>query len=497
MALFDDEQLYSDSATAPPMSPLVAPQPGVGLAEQPLASEQGFVPGSFPLGVGLSGGSPTLPAPDQPPRPKAPLDLKKEAIAGMTTGEKVFGALGEFGAALQGKSSPLLAQIEAKRKEKLLQLEEMRGTTSVLEQGIKLTEGLEGDARTKFIDTYATRLDGMDPGLGETYRRLSERPDLLTRFKDYEPYLSEPMKLMMKTNPKEFIKFAGTEGGQRALEKSYDQFLLNGRPGVGVGGASHKTASIIGNLQQLVSPEQKAKYDKDGRISISEFREINEELKAKNHPLALSDQQFAAAMRAGDEFFAPFNMLSPKKEQEVEAARAKDKGMKPGTMTEIPLGGKNFARAAYDPDKTLFPNAEHDANGFAILGKGTKDGTTINMPPTRAETYRLGADGKIHKIVIQIGADGKVRETDAGVADRPPGSGNPLLDEVAKFLSNERGNLPGPRPGGGLAPKPSAKPKPVPAAAVPAGIPAGSTKVGKSPDGKDVWQAPDGKKYTP
>ena len=118
--------------------------------------------------------------------------------------------------------------------------------------------------------------------------------------------------------------------------------------------------------------------------------------------------------------------------------------LQPGEITDIPLGGKNFAKAAYDPDKTLFPQAAHDANGFAILGKGTKEGTTINMPGAEGfgvnpETgkpghYSLGKDGTLRWDKIEpVDKTDPVKKAIAEAIGKGGKGGVPKISTKAEF----------------------------------------------------------------
>lgn len=246
------------------------------------------------------------------------LGAREEMIAGMSPSERFFGMLGDVGRGLQGKPLRIDAMVEEKRKEKLLRMEELKGSVSSLEHGIKLAEGLDGDKRKEFVESYAGRLDEIQPGLGGTYRALAEKPGLLTQFQQYMPYLSQPMQTMLKTNPQGFLKFAGTAEGMKALEGAHERSLIEGPTG-----AAKKMTTIIGGLQQLAPPEMVEKFNKDGRISVKEIRELNELLKAQKSPAALTDEQMAAAEKAGDAFWTPLGVLSSKREGDVLEGVAK------------------------------------------------------------------------------------------------------------------------------------------------------------------------------
>lgn len=307
-------------------------------------------------------------------------------------------------------------------------LEEVKSLTSALEHGVGMLDQMpEGDARTKFIASYAGRLDSLAPGMGDTFRAVADKPVLLTEFEKYKPFMTEPMKIMAQTRPRDFLKFVGTAEGQKQLETARERQLIEGP-----GGATTKARTIVTHFNQLAPPEMAERANKDGRITLKEFTEVNEWLTAKGSPAALSQEQMNAAGRSGDSFYTPLGILSPKHEQEVMAQQAKDK-LKPGQQVDIPEGGSRFAKGVYDPDNKLFPGTEHNKEGFAILGRGTKEGTKFEFPPTTAEVNRT-VDGKTHKFKVSISAGGAVQETDLG--EVAPKEKSPLQQRIADTVAD-------------------------------------------------------------
>lgn len=338
-------------------------------------------------------------------------------------------------AAVEPKRQPYLtprarASMAAHDAHRKANLEEVKSLTTAMEHGVGMLDQMpEGEARTKFIDAYAARLDGLSDGMGETFKAVAAKPVLLTEFEKYKPFMTEPMKLMAQSNPRGFLRFVGTPDGQKQLESAHERFLIEGP-----GGATSKARTIITHFQQLAPPDMAEKFNKDGRVTLKEFTELNEWLTAQKSPAALSQEQMNAAGRAGDSFYTPLGILSPKHEQEVMAAAAKDK-LKEGQVVDIPEGGSKFAKGVYDPSKKLFPETEHNAQGFAILGRGTKEGTKFEFPPTTAEVTRT-VDGKPHKFKVVISSDGKVQETDLGEQAPPPKNVSPLQQIIADAVAD-------------------------------------------------------------
>src|SRR5688572_29347096 len=97
MATYDHEDfLVSDSVDAPDASPLLIPDDATGIA----LDTQAPAP-VFDLGAGAPPLSPGM----------RRTDSRRSAIDSMGPGQKFLTALGEVGAGLQGKSSPLDAQL--------------------------------------------------------------------------------------------------------------------------------------------------------------------------------------------------------------------------------------------------------------------------------------------------------------------------------------------------------------------------------------------------
>jgi len=371
-------------------SPLITPAQGIGLApEAAPAVAQAPVTGALPMN-----------------RYDREQDLKKAAVAKMGGVEKVFSALGEFGAGVtgHGATSPLTIDIRQQREERLAQAEEFKLHTQALEDGVKIAKGLQGDAKNGFVEDYAAQLEQAKPGLGKTFKHLSANPNLLTNLQSYQKYLPKSVMLLAQNDPQAFWHLAGSAEGIKLFQKAEAQYETEF--------ATNQATGMISNLQQLGLPEELVaeanKAGAGGKLPASVFNKIQDYLPA-GHPYKISPEGRAAInanKEESDLFHHGLNMLSPSDEAGIAKKHAEEKPkLQPGDMQDIPLGGKNFAKGAYDPDKTLFPKAEHDANGFAILGKGTKEGIQINMPSSEGfgvnpETgekghYTLGKDGTL------------------------------------------------------------------------------------------------------
>jgi hypothetical protein len=165
-----------------------------------------------PPGIGLS----------QPARSRDPVS---EAYSKMSGPQEFFTRLGEFGAGVTGQSSPLQARLEAQRRNKLAKIAEVKETTSALEHGVKLAQGMEGDARTSFIDAT--------PRPWTRWTRARERPSrwplivrTSSRTSGIMPYLPEPMQVSGEDGPAGPSQDLGTAEGIKAIDEAKSQFNL-------------------------------------------------------------------------------------------------------------------------------------------------------------------------------------------------------------------------------------------------------------------------------
>ena len=430
---FFDEPLFSETALNPvPESSLIqAPSSGIGIAPEQAPAPVFDATRLRPLS-----------------RPEVNLDLKREAISRMSAGEKFFGALGEFGAAVQGRPSPLLAQIESRRRDRLLHLQEVKLFAETSKDVLNTADRLSGDARNKYIQAKADMLNSVSPGSGEMLKNFADDPEYGKLVLEHAAK-SPTLKLTLETG--------GLRAARDLLKSAEGGKLIRGEiESAALPKIRNKLMGLAMAARELSTPEEYKKIMEDGILSPAEAQRLSE--RARGHEqykaLALSDSESTLASRHEEATYGLSGFATTKTAQQVLEAKGKEKPkLQVGEIFELPLGGKNFAKVTYDPDKTLFPQAERTAEGLAILGKGTKEGLKIEFPPTTAEVNRE-VGGKVHKFKIQISADGTVRETDMGEV-KPLPKGGALGAIIDEALKNPKG---APKP----AAKPSAKP-PVPA----------------------------------
>lgn len=323
MALFDDEYMVSDAQDAAPVSPLVAPpDPGIGLA--PPATQA-------PAPVADA----TRIAPLSPR--EIQLDRRKEAIAQMGGLEKFLSAVGEFGAGVQGRESPLDKRLKMQQADKLQKLQEFKIHTEGLQDGVKMVQKLKGDARTGFIEQYAAQLDGVRPGLGNTFRELAKQPDMaqvLGKYANNSPTLKRALEL--DPTGDSALKLITSPGGMKTINAEIDSGVM---PLLLKKGQTFKMG-----WQQLVPPEMAERFNRDGQISASELMEANDWIKA-NKPdvakkLAFSDEDIQIINRNQDAFYGTLGIATPKTEQEILKERGKvDAKDKAPTTRTVRQGG--------------------------------------------------------------------------------------------------------------------------------------------------------------
>jgi len=257
-------------------------------------------------------------------------DSLRDEYSKMSRGQEIFARIGEFGAGVTGASSPMQARLKAKREDKLLQMEELKGSWEALEHGTKLLEGLQGEERTKFAESYGARLEGVQAGLGATFKALSAKPDLakqLSVFGDKSPTI----KRALQADPtgKTAFKLLSSIDAQKTIQSEMDA----GQMPV----LLRKGQTFLMGWQQLVPPEMAEGITKDGRVTASELIRANEWIKA-NKPdvaksLAITDDELEIVNRNSEAFYGSLGILSPKDEGEVTKDKAKKEGAAPPQRT--------------------------------------------------------------------------------------------------------------------------------------------------------------------
>lgn len=377
----DQNYLVSDGMGGAPVSPLVQPETGIGLAPH-MGADSGIN-----LAEVSPAASPVAPVAKSPAMQQ--VDLRRAAIDKMGSGEKILSALGEFGAGLQGRASPLDARIKQQQADRVQKLQEFKVHTEALQDGVKMVQKLRGEARTGFIEQYAAQLDEVRPGLGTAYRELAKQPDMasvLSKYGDKSP----TAKSLLEADPTgaAFLKVLASRDGLKTINAEIDSSVM---PTLLKKGQTFKMG-----WQQLVPPEMAERFNKDGQITASELMEANDWLKA-NKPdvakaLAFSDEDIQIIGRNSDAFYGALGIASPKTEQTAIAEKLKtDARDKAPTTRTIKKGDQEITEEWIDGAWKQVATAPRKVAGEG--GDGKVDTVTRNTELKLADDYARDTKG--------------------------------------------------------------------------------------------------------
>ena len=339
-------------------------------------------------------------------------DLRAEAIANMSPGQKFFGALGEFGAAVQGKPSPLDERLKQQREERLLQATELKAHFGALEDGAKIAKGLQGDARKGFIDDYASQLETVRPGLGNVFKNIAKQPKFMENMRAMIKYLPPLTQAMVEMNPEEALKHFGTPAGAKEMRDAENQYNLKL--------ATKQASGMIANLAKLDLPEDiMAGEKKTDKMTASLFNKIQDFL-PQGHPYKLSPEvrdSINSSKETQELFYTTLGVRSPSSTAEIDKKVAERKEQ--GAQSTV---GKIMA----DLDAGHISKEQADA---AIKHANEKAGVTVNMPGyTGLVTLPSGKPG-----LLRVGKDGKTEITE-GVSP-PPKEVDPVRQKIADLIA--------------------------------------------------------------
>lgn len=337
------------------------------------------------------------------PKPTKLRDSVRSEFDALSPMRKVGAALSEFGAGITGKASPLATRVEEKRKEKLLQFQELKQITDALEHGVSMRTGMDESNAAQFDAAYGDRLEQIQPGMKQTYMALTKRPDLLSSFKEYAQHLPEPLRVMMKSQPKEFLKFAGTAEGMKVLVEAKDKTDLKG--------ATLKVQTAMLGLDQFVPPEKLKAIKADNVVTASEILDIQQYLPKE---AKLSDTQIEAIKRNDRVFWEGLGVLHGPKEQELLADRAKKAGKpldEPKTQT---VEGNVYQ---WDPENQAVGKRLPTDSRYKLLG------------PVKAPGSPGGIDPKIVETELKLSDDW--RQDTRKFAERKP-----LFESATDYMAN-------------------------------------------------------------
>jgi len=330
-------------------------------------------------------------------------DPVKDAYSKMSGSQEFFTRLAEFGAGVTGQPSPLVAEIETKRKAKLTQLQELKETVSALEHGIEMRKGMSAEDAAAFDEAYGNKLEAIQPGMKQTFTALAKKPDMLTQFKEYAQYLPEPIQVMMKSNSKEFLRFAGTAEGMKVLVDAKDKSDLRL--------ATKKVQTALLGLDQFVPADKLKAIKADNVITASEVLEIQQYLPDQ---VKLSEAQVDSIKRNDRVFWEGLGVLHGPKEQELLVDRAKRAGRPPDEPKTQTIAGKVYQ---WDPDKTI---------------TGTRLGTDtryVELGPVKEPGKPGGIDPQIVNVELKVSDD--YRQDSKKFSER-----RPLFESTTDYMAN-------------------------------------------------------------
>lgn len=364
-------------------------------------------PSSSPSGIGLAPVRGEMPAAPQPREEIGVWQAMKESFKPVAV-------------ARRGRQ-------QERESEARIKAQELTAIVTAMEHGVKMLEGLEGDQRANAAKFYGDQMERLYPGMKDTFSAIADQPALLTKFDSIMPNLPEPMRVLAKRSPKEFLKYAGTSDGQQAMRAALDSVELRT--------ATKKVQTALMGIQQLLPPEIAEKYGQDGVITASEVFDMQQYLPEN---VRLTDAQ-AESVRRDRTFWHGLGVLSGEREQAVMEERAK----KP--KNKSPLGRLNAEReelvkanpddpmiAIYDDmikkvsqHKPAAPKAAPKPPSPVQERKDAEVDQTIEAVDARVGSMLEQLQQTPH-LVGPAGAARRVTETVAGIA--APGMETPGLD---------------------------------------------------------------------
>ncbi len=388
--LFTDPEMSLD----PNASPLFAePSSGLGMGSDGQAAAPAPA-AAAPADVGIGVAPPQAPAAASP---------RQAEFDRLSMGEKIALGMQEVGAAASGKPSVVDQRVKQTQESRLLQQQEFMQRTQAMEHGVKMAQGMQGEARQQFIEQHANAMDQVYPGVGAAFKTIAKMPDVGQRFMKYAAQ-SPTLKWALDADPSggTLLKMMQDPKHMEKINSEIDLATINDP---NVASPFSKIRNIMGTMPQLLPPKMYENLNKDGWTE-SEFREANDFIAKHPNPdmqkMALTPEQMTLVSKYGDDVFPKLKILPASSEKKVaEKHLEREPALRPGMIKEFSAGDKNVEQRIYDPEGTYAPGVEHDANGWAVVGRGTKaGGTTVNLPKVESSA-RTGANEDFQKHVYR------------------------------------------------------------------------------------------------
>lgn len=295
---FDVQPNTSDVLTMPSSN-----APGINLAPAPPAAPGigiGSAVDPFRAAVDEATGANAPPVVAAPQNAPNRMDLRRQAIDQMGGGEKFLAALGEFGAGMLGKQSPLDARIAAQRQERALQNAELRANVQLMHESVGEAMKLDGEDRTKYVDTMAPLLERNQPGMGTALKNFAANPEMYGKQAAILAKLPAHLQDLYRVDKAAFIKASGTAEGLKQWQDAYNSVNLDKA-------APKARASVIG-FDQLVPPELSDRIKKQGYMSVADFNDVQAAL-PNSSPAKMTPDELKAAM-GSDTFLTSHHIMT-------------------------------------------------------------------------------------------------------------------------------------------------------------------------------------------
>lgn len=265
------------------------------------------------------------------------------------------------GRGLQRFSAGMTGDLPLYEKQRLAKVKEVQEVVTALEHGIDMRRGLEGDAAKNFDEMYGGQLDKLMPGMKQTFMALAQKPTLLKQFEQYANYMPEPMQVMMKNDPKGFLKFAGTVDGQKMLESAKDRLDMRV--------ATKKVQTTMLGLDQFVPKHIMDDIKADGVMTASDVMKVQPYLPKE---MQLSEAEMQAVQKNDKIFWNGLGVMHGPAEQEALKRRADRGTSAPQHMT---IDGKVYQ---FDPDQKVSAERLGRDKRYALMGsaQGTEQPLT-------------------------------------------------------------------------------------------------------------------------
>lgn len=263
-------------------------------------------------GVGLAppvAANPIAPSAAPMRRPQTALEA---GMAGKTGMDKFMAVLGELGAGLQGKPSPIAAQGAHDQQMRANELQIQQASFTMFKQGLELMQKMpDGEQKDEFVKSLLPQMGVMAPAFQTMAKLPNAERAMVMKYAQSSPTLKGWLEMGI---PYAVEQISKPEGLKHVLgEVSMSRARV----------VSLKVKSLItaaGELDPTVAAEIK---ERGGYVLDSDIESLNEAAKSKMPKVYMDDADFGAYSQNRDHLAIP-GLVTPKKYQEILADKAKD-----------------------------------------------------------------------------------------------------------------------------------------------------------------------------